>query len=133
MPKRILVVDDERQIVKLVEINLERAGYEVVTAYSGVEALEKVQSEKPDILVLNDRMPKMNGWEVLKKLQADPDTEAIPVIFLMEATQDADIFAAWQAGVSAYVPQSPLNARELLTFVQRIFESLESNPPSYEE
>ncbi len=124
MPKKILVVDDERQIVKLVEINLRKAGYDVICAYDGVEALEKVQSDRPDMIVLDVMMPRMNGFDVLKKLQSNPDTEQIPVIMLTAKAQDADIFAGWQSGVSSYLTK-PFNPRELLTFVQRIFESLD--------
>jgi two-component system alkaline phosphatase synthesis response regulator PhoP len=129
MPKKILVVDDERQIVKLVEINLRKAGYDVVCAYDGVEALEKVQSERPHMIVLDVMMPRMNGFDVLKKLQANPETEQIPVIMLTAKAQDADIFAGWQSGVSSYLTK-PFNPRELLTFVQRIFESLDQGPSS---
>jgi two-component system alkaline phosphatase synthesis response regulator PhoP/two-component system response regulator VicR len=68
MPKKILAVDDERHIVRLVEVNLQRAGYEVVTAYDGREALEKVKSENPDLVVLDVMMPYMDGFEVLKNL-----------------------------------------------------------------
>ncbi len=123
-PKKILVVDDERQIVKLVEINLKKAGYNVICAYDGVEALEKVESEKPDMLVLDVMMPRMNGFDVLKRLQANPDTEHIPIIMLTAKAQDADIFTGWQAGVSSYLTK-PFNPRELLTFVERIFESMD--------
>jgi two-component system alkaline phosphatase synthesis response regulator PhoP len=123
-PKKILVVDDERQIVKLVEINLKKHGYAVVCAYDGVEALEKVESEKPDMLVLDVMMPRMNGFDVLKRLQANPDTEHIPVIMLTAKAQDADIFTGWQAGVSSYLTK-PFNPREVLTFVERIFESMD--------
>ncbi len=122
--RKILVVDDERQIVKLVEINLKKHGYEVLCAYDGVEALEKVDSEKPDMIVLDVMMPRMNGFDVLKRLQANPDTERIPVIMLTAKAQDADIFQGWQAGVSSYLTK-PFNPRELLTFVERIFESLD--------
>jgi two-component system alkaline phosphatase synthesis response regulator PhoP/two-component system response regulator VicR len=127
MPKKILVVDDERQIVKLVEINLRKAGYDVVCAYDGVEALEKVQSDRPHMIVLDVMMPRMNGFDVLKKLQANPETEQIPVIMLTAKAQDADIFAGWQSGVSSYLTK-PFNPRELLTFVQRIFESMDQGP-----
>ncbi len=123
-PRKILVVDDERQIVKLVEINLKKHGYDVVCAYDGVEALEKVDSEKPDMLVLDVMMPRMNGFDVLKRLQANPETEHIPVIMLTAKAQDADIFQGWQSGVSSYLTK-PFNPRELLTFVERIFESLD--------
>jgi len=125
MARKILVVDDERHIVKLVEVNLKKHGYDVVTAYDGVEALEKVESEKPDMLVLDVMMPRMNGFDVLKRLQANPHTQEIPVIMLTAKAQDADIFKGWQSGVSSYLTK-PFNPRELLTFVERIFQSLES-------
>ena len=69
MPKKILAVDDERHIVRLVQVNLERAGYEVVTAFDGKDALEKVASEQPDLVVLDVMMPYMDGFEVLQNLR----------------------------------------------------------------
>jgi two-component system, OmpR family, alkaline phosphatase synthesis response regulator PhoP len=122
MPKKILAVDDERHIVRLVEVNLQRAGYEVVTAYDGREALEKVKAENPDLVVLDVMMPYMDGFEVLKNLKADPATAEIPVIMLTAKAQDADVFRGWQSGVDCYLTK-PFNPMELLTFVKRIFES----------
>ena len=132
MAKKILVVDDERHIVRLVEVNLARAGYDVATAYDGVEALEKVKSEKPDMIVLDVMMPRMDGFEVLKRLQADPETQDIPVIMLTAKAQDADIFRGWSSGVSSYLTK-PFNPRELLTFDERIFQSLEEGGGEEEE
>ena len=126
MPKKILVVDDERHIVRLVQVNLEKAGYDVATAYDGVEALEKVAADKPDMIVLDVMTPRMNGFDVLKKLQADPETQEIPVIMLTAKAQDADIFKGWSSGVSSYLTK-PFNPMELLVFVQRIFQSLEES------
>ncbi len=126
MPKKILAVDDERHIVRLVEVNLQRAGYEVVTAYDGREALEKVKAEKPDLVVLDVMMPYMDGFEVLKNLKADPETADIPVIMLTAKAQDADVFRGWQSGVDCYLTK-PFNPMELLTFVKRIFDSLSSS------
>lgn len=131
MAKKILVVDDERHIVRLVQVNLERAGYEVVTAYDGVEALEKMKTENPDMVVLDVMMPRMDGFEVLKNLQADPRYQDVPVIMLTAKAQDADIFKGWASGVSSYLTK-PFNPRELLVFVERIFQSLEE-PPLDEE
>jgi two-component system alkaline phosphatase synthesis response regulator PhoP/two-component system response regulator VicR len=128
MAKKILVVDDERHIVRLVEVNLSRAGYDVATAYDGVEALEKVEEEHPDMIVLDVMMPRMDGFEVLKRLQADADTQDIPVIMLTAKAQDADIFRGWSSGVSSYLTK-PFNPRELLTFVERIFQSMEDGGP----
>ena len=122
MPKKILAVDDERHIVRLVEVNLQRAGYEVVTAYDGREALEKVKAENPDLVVLDVMMPYMDGFEVLKNLKADPVTAEIPVIMLTAKAQDADVFRGWQSGVDCYLTK-PFNPMELLTFVKRIFDS----------
>lgn len=129
--RRILVVDDERHIVRLVQVNLERAGYEILTAYDGVEALEKVKTENPDMVVLDVMMPRMDGFEVLKNLQADPRYQNIPVIMLTAKAQDADIFKGWASGVSSYLTK-PFNPRELLVFVERIFQSLDE-PPGEDE
>ena len=128
--KRILVVDDERHIVRLVQVNLERQGYEVLTAFDGVEALEKVKNEDPDMVVLDVMMPRMDGFEVLKHLQADPKFQNIPVIMLTAKAQDADIFKGWASGVSSYLTK-PFNPRELIVFVERIFQSLDE--PAGEE
>ncbi len=133
MAKKILVVDDERHIVRLVQVNLDRAGYEVLVAYDGIEALEKVSEDKPDMVILDVMMPRMDGLEVLKKLQADEDTKDIPVIMLTAKAQDADIFKGWSSGVSSYLTK-PFNPRELLTFVERIFQSVEEpGTGSYDE
>jgi two-component system alkaline phosphatase synthesis response regulator PhoP/two-component system response regulator VicR len=129
--RRILVVDDERHIVRLVQVNLERAGYEVLTAYDGIEAMEKVKTESPDMVVLDVMMPRMDGFEVLKNLQADPRYQNIPVIMLTAKAQDADIFKGWASGVSSYLTK-PFNPRELLVFVERIFQSLDE-PPTDDE
>jgi len=120
--KKILVVDDERHIVRLVQVNVERSGYQVVTAFDGKEALKKVESEKPDLIVLDVMMPHMDGFEVLKRLKADDQTKDIPVVMLTAKAQDADVFRGWASGVDCYLTK-PFNPIELLTFVKRIFES----------
>jgi len=132
MAKKILVVDDERHIVRLVEVNLTRAGYDVATAYDGIEALEVVKKARPDMIVLDVMMPRMDGFEVLKRLQADEETQNIPVIMLTAKAQDADIFKGWSSGVSSYLTK-PFNPRELLTFVERIFQSIDDQGPGGDE
>ncbi len=124
MPKKILAVDDERHIVRLVQVNLERAGYEVVTAFDGKDALEKVASEQPDLVVLDVMMPYMDGFEVLQNLRKNPNTRDLPVIMLTAKAQDADVFRGWQSGVDCYLTK-PFNPMELISFVKRIFKSLE--------
>lgn len=127
MPKKILAVDDEKHIVRLVQVNLERAGYEVVTANDGKEALQKVQEEKPDLVVLDVMMPYMDGFEVLQNLRRNPSTREIPVIMLTAKAQDADVFKGWQSGVDCYLTK-PFNPMELLSFVKRIFDSMDGGP-----
>jgi two-component system alkaline phosphatase synthesis response regulator PhoP/two-component system response regulator VicR len=122
--KTILVVDDEKHIVRLVQINLERAGYKVITAQDGKEGLQKAQQEKPDLIVLDVMMPYMDGFEVLKHLKKDPETRNIPVIMLTAKAQDADVFRGWKEGVDTYLTK-PFNPMELLSFVKRIFQSLD--------
>jgi two-component system alkaline phosphatase synthesis response regulator PhoP/two-component system response regulator VicR len=122
VPKKILAVDDEKHIVRLVQVNLERAGYEVVTAHDGKEALQKVEEENPDLVVLDVMMPYMDGFEVLQNLRRNPSTRDIPVIMLTAKAQDADVFKGWQSGVDCYLTK-PFNPMELLSFVKRIFDS----------
>ncbi len=124
MPKKILAVDDERHIVRLVQVNLERAGYEVVTAFDGKEALEKVESEQPDLVVLDVMMPYMDGFEVLQNLRKNQSTRDLPVIMLTAKAQDADVFRGWQSGVDCYLTK-PFNPMELIAFVKRIFKSMD--------
>ena len=132
MAKKILAVDDEKHILRLVQINLEKAGYEVVTGTNGREAVEKVRSEKPELVVMDVMMPEMDGFEALKQLKADPETAEIPVIMLTAKAQDADVFHGWQSGADLYLTK-PFNPMELLTFVKRIFDAKgETEDKTYE-
>lgn len=128
MPRKILAVDDEKHIVRLVQVNLERQGYEVVTANDGKEALQKVEEEHPDLVVLDVMMPFMDGFEVLQNLRRNPATREIPVIMLTAKAQDADVFKGWQSGVDCYLTK-PFNPMELVSFVKRIFNSLDDSGP----
>lgn len=82
MDQKILVVDDDTHIVRLCQVNLERAGYQVFMAYNGEEALEKLLVDKPDLVLLDLAMPNMAGGEVLEKIRNDPQTTDLPVIIL---------------------------------------------------
>lgn len=118
-PLKILVCDDERHIVRLIQVNLERHGYTVVTAYDGKEGLEKARAEKPDLMVLDVMMPYMDGFEVLKTLKREPDTENLPVIMLTAKAQDKDVFEGYHYGADMYLTK-PFNPMELIAFVKRI-------------
>jgi len=99
--RRVLVVDDERHIVRLIQVNLEREGYQVLTAFDGKDGLQKAKTERPDLVVLDVMMPYMDGFEVLKSMKADPVTAEIPVIMLTAKAQDADVFRGWSSGLIA--------------------------------
>jgi DNA-binding response OmpR family regulator len=124
MAKKILVVGDERHIVQRVHADLERAGYEVVTAFDGKEALEQVDAEKPDLIVLDIVMPEMDGFEVLKILRTRLDTQKLPAVLLTPRAGDADVFRNWQSGVDCYLSK-PFHPLELVAFVKRIFAALD--------
>jgi two-component system alkaline phosphatase synthesis response regulator PhoP/two-component system response regulator VicR len=128
MARKILTCDDEKNIVRLIQVNLERQGYEVVTAYNGRECLEKVETEQPDLILLDLMMPEMTGFEVLEVLKADPKTAKIPVIMLTARTQDQDVLKGWQSGVECYLTK-PFNPIELITFIKRIFAIEERDVP----
>ncbi len=119
MPVKVLVCDDERHIVRLIQVNLERQGYQVVTAFDGKEGLEKIRAEKPNLVVLDVMMPYMDGFEVLKNLRREKETENLPVIMLTAKAQDKDVFEGYHYGADMYLTK-PFNPMELVTFVKRI-------------
>ena len=120
MARKILTCDDEKHIVRLIQVNLERQGYEVITAFNGAECLEKVKEDRPDLIVLDVMMPEMSCFEVLDNVKKDPETENIPVIMLTARAQDSDVLRGWQSGVECYLTK-PFNPMELIAFVKRIF------------
>ncbi len=130
MPKHILAVDDEVNIRRLIEVNLQRQGYRVSTAMDGEEALDRIRTERPDMVVLDVMMPRMDGFEVLRRLKLDPETREIPVVMLTAKAQDADVMEGWKAGVEVYLTK-PFNPLQLLEFVRRIFEARD-HPPAEE-
>ena len=122
MMPRVLVVDDEIGIVRLIQVNLERQGYQVETAGNGAEALAKIRRERPNLLVLDVMMPEMNGFELLTSIRSDPALADLPVIMLTAKAQDADIFKGYQLQADMYLTK-PFNPAELITFAKRILSS----------
>ena len=121
MSKKILVVDDEKHIVKIVEFNLKKCGYEVCVAYNGLEALEKVKSESPDLVILDVMMPELDGFGVCRKLRADPGTEDLPVIILTATGQEIDRDIASESGATAYMTK-PFSPKLLLDKVTELLK-----------
>jgi DNA-binding response OmpR family regulator len=114
---RILVVDDERFIVRLLQANLTRHGHTVTTAFDGRDALDQIQSGEFDLVILDVMMPFMDGYEVLKHLRRDPRTAELPVIMLTAKTADEDVYNAYHVGAHAFLTK-PVDMGELMTFVR---------------
>lgn len=101
--KRILIVDDEPELVKAMQIRLKVAGYEVITAGDGPEGLEKAKKERPDIVLLDLLMPKMDGFQTLERLKQDRETKSIPVIMLTAKSQMTDVHKTADLGAEDYI------------------------------
>jgi DNA-binding response OmpR family regulator len=118
--KKILVVDDEEDILHFLELVLREKGYQVVTASGGPEALTRAQLEKPDLVLLDIMMPQMDGWEVLKLLRVDEETAQIPVAMLSARTEAKDRVQGLQEGAVDYICK-PFSLQELLAKIDAIF------------
>src|SRR5258707_190687 len=100
---RILAVDDEPNIVRLIQVNLERHGYQVETANNGAQALAKIRASRPDLLVSDVMMPEMDGFELLKNVRMDPVLADLPVIMLTAKAQDKDVMEGYMRGADMYL------------------------------
>ncbi|MDO8184039.1 response regulator [Conexibacter sp. JD483] len=109
---RILVADNDEDILTLVSFRLQRQGYEVLVARDGAEALELARAELPDLCVLDVMMPKLTGYDVTRELRADPRTADVPVILLTARVQEADVRSGYDAGADDYV-RKPFAPQEL--------------------
>ena len=116
---KILVVDDEPEAVELVEFNLKQAGYEVLTAADGAEALTKSRAKAPNLVVLDLMLPEMSGLEVCKTLRRDPATAAIPIIMLTAKAAEIDRVLGLELGADDYITK-PFSPRELVLRVKKI-------------
>jgi two-component system, OmpR family, phosphate regulon response regulator PhoB len=119
MADRILVVDDEPDLLELVRINLRQAGYEVETAETGREALELLRRSPPDLVVLDLMLPTLPGTEVARILRQDEKTRAIPIIMLTARGSEIDRIVGFELGADDYVVK-PFSPRELVLRIQAI-------------
>ena len=122
--KKILIVDDEDDILHFLELVLREKGYEVATASGGHEALTKAQVDRPDLVLLDIMMPQMDGWEVLKLLRVDDETSHIPVAMLSARTEAKDRVQGLQEGAVDYICK-PFALQELLEKIGTIFAQVE--------
>lgn len=145
MPKKILIVDDEKDIVEVLQYNLKREGYDVFCAYNGIEAIQSANS-KIDLIILDVMMPHLDGIETCKKLKQNPDTKNIPIIFLSAKNTEIDEVLGLEIGADDYIIK-PVSIRKLLARIKTIlrrkelsvipsqdifvFEDIEVDPHNY--
>ena len=123
---RILVVDDEIYIVHILDFSLGMEGYEVITALDGEEALEKANEHKPDLVVLDIMMPKMDGYETCKALKANETTKNIPVILLSAKGRNVDMQTGYDVGADEYITK-PFSPRKLVDRINAILGKPDSS------
>ena len=119
MAKRILIIDDEVQLVEMVKMRLEAAGYETISAYDGQEGLEKAKKEKPDLIILDLMLPKMDGYKVCGLLKNDARYSKIPIIMFTARVQEEDMRLGKDLGAEAYVTK-PFDPKILLSKIKEL-------------
>ncbi|MBP7694820.1 MAG: response regulator transcription factor [Anaerolineales bacterium] len=127
MAQRILVVDDDKQIVRLVSSYLEQAGYVVLTAGDGETAMHALKRERPDLVVLDLMLPKRDGWEITRRLRADANLAATPLLMLTARIADEDKLAGLELGADDYLTK-PFNPREVVARVRALLRRAGSAP-----
>jgi DNA-binding response OmpR family regulator len=115
----VLIADDDPDILSLVQLRLERSGYDVVSAGDGEQALERARAQTPDLALLDVMMPKLDGYEVTARLRQEEATRHLPVILLTARVQESDIARGIEAGADDYV-KKPFSTHELRDRVQAV-------------
>ena len=130
--KKILVVDDERDLVELISMNLVRNGYDVITCHDGKLGLEMARKHLPDMILLDLMMPGMSGQDVAARLKGDPQTASIPIIMLTARGEETDIIVGLSLGADDYVTK-PFNMRVLMARVSAVMrrKSNADAPPQH--
>lgn len=123
----ILVVDDDKEIVRLVRAYLEKAGYQVLTAYDGSTALHILRRERPTLVVLDLMLPDQDGWDITRLVRSDPALASTPIIMLTARIDDTDKIIGLELGADDYVTK-PFNPREVVARVRSVLRRAHSGP-----
>jgi two-component system alkaline phosphatase synthesis response regulator PhoP len=123
--RKILIVDDEKELVKLITFHMAIAGYDVLSAKNGIEALEICETEKPALIILDIMLPRIDGWEVCRRLRQNSQTRNIPIIMLSALSEVADKLRGFDLGIDDYVTK-PFSPRELVVRVKRVIARSEN-------
>ncbi|GAB4402582.1 MAG: hypothetical protein OHK0052_25840 [Anaerolineales bacterium] len=119
-PKRLVYIEDETEMIDLVRLILNRRGYEVIGANGGLEGLETVRREKPDLVLLDLMMPDLGGWEVFQQMKASEETRSIPVIVVTAKAQTIDrVLGLHIAKVDDYISK-PFSPQELFNSIEKV-------------
>lgn len=127
--RKILVVDDEANIIDLARLYLEREGFDVHSAMDGEQALEQIENLKPDLVVLDIMLPKLDGFEVCRRTRSNSD---VPIIMLTARDEDVDKIVGLEIGADDYMTK-PFNPRELVARIKAILRRAESAPRSHDK
>src|SRR5258708_37891241 len=117
--KKILVVEDDRDISELITYNLEREGYEIACLYDGSQAVDFVHKRKPELIILDLMLPEVDGIEICRNLKNDPSTKHIPIVMLTAKSEEADVVVGLQMGADDYIPK-PFSPKVLAARVKAI-------------
>ena len=119
MTKRILLIEDEKDMVYAITLELQANNYEVLTAYNGMEGLEKAKKEKPDLIILDLMLPKMDGYKVCGLLKADTRYNKIPIVMFSAKAQEEDMKLGKEVGADAYITK-PFESQVLLGKIKEL-------------
>ena len=119
--KRILIVDDEPDLLETIQVTLETAGYECLVAYDGFRGLDRARNEKPDLIVLDVMLPGLNGYKICRLLKFDEQYKRIPIIMLTAEAQEKDRLIAEETGADYYMTK-PFEPDKLIAKVAELLE-----------
>lgn len=125
--KKILIVEDEHDILQLIKLYLEKEGFHTLSATTGTEGLRQAKQDKPDLVVLDLMLPEIDGLEVCKRLRSAPDTAMLPIIMLTAKAEESDTVIGLELGADDYVTK-PFSPKTLVARVKALFRRLERKP-----
>lgn len=120
-PRKVLIVDDEPNIVTALEFLLKRSGYEVLLATNGAEALDRVESHRPDVVLMDVMMPIKSGFEVCQRMRERPELAQIKIVMLSAKGSEAEVSKGLSLGADLYITK-PFSTQELVATINRLFE-----------
>jgi two-component system alkaline phosphatase synthesis response regulator PhoP len=130
--RKILIVDDEAVLAETIAYNLEQAGYQVITVFSGVSALEAAKRETPDLIILDIMLPEMDGLEVCRRLRREEETATTPIMMLTAKSEEIDKVVGLEVGADDYMTK-PFGRRELLARTRALLRRAEYAPSVVDE